>query len=125
MKAYAKVNLLLKVINKKEFLIVKLRSSVVTDCLTNSSLWKLVDIKGDVVKVPITNSKSISEIKEEIILLLKQGGSYKMRDIKEKLQLNIPEKELKKILSESSSFLKTKKGSTTLYSIFNPSMLLF
>ncbi|MBR3939624.1 MAG: DNA-protecting protein DprA [Bacteroidales bacterium] len=86
---------------------------------------KLVDIKGDVVKVPITNSKSISEIKEEIILLLKQGGSYKMRDIKEKLQLNIPEKELKKILSESSSFLKTKKGSTTLYSIFNPSMLLF
>ena len=36
---------IIKVINKKEFLIVKLKNDVVADCLTNCSLWKLVDIK--------------------------------------------------------------------------------
>lgn len=46
LKELIKTKSIIKVINKKEFLIVKLRSSVVTYCLTNSSLWKLVDIKG-------------------------------------------------------------------------------
>lgn len=45
LKELIKTKSIIKVINKKEFLIVKLRNDEVTFCLTNCSLWKLIDIQ--------------------------------------------------------------------------------
>ena len=45
LKEIMKTKAISKVINKKEFLIVKLNNNLVIDCLTNSSLWRLIDIK--------------------------------------------------------------------------------
>ncbi len=45
LKELIKTKSIIKVINKKEFLIVKLRNDEVIFCLTNCSLWKLIDIQ--------------------------------------------------------------------------------
>ena len=45
LKELMKTKAITKVINKKEFLIVKLSNNLIIECLTNSSLWRLIDIK--------------------------------------------------------------------------------
>ena len=84
-----------------------------------------VDIEGKQIQLKIQKPKSQSEIKEDIINLLKQGGAFKLKEIKEKLELTIPDKDLKTLLDDSGSFDKTKKGKATFYSTASPQMSLF
>ncbi len=82
-----------------------------------------VDIEGNIVQIDIEKTKSKSEIKEEIIHLLKRGGTFKVKEIKERLQLSISEKDLRIILNDTDCFEQTKKGNAILFSI--PQMTLF
>lgn len=84
-----------------------------------------VDIEGKQIQLNIQKPKTQSEIKEDIINLLKQGGAFKLKEIKEKLELTIPDKDLKTLLDDSGSFDKTKKSKATFYSTASPQMSLF
>ncbi|MCR5454010.1 MAG: DNA-processing protein DprA, partial [Bacteroidales bacterium] len=75
-----------------------------------------VDINGTVIQVDIKMPKTENDIKDSIISMLKKGGSYKFKDIKNNLNLSISENVLREILN-CSSFCKTKKGGAYLYSI--------
>ncbi len=84
---------------------------------------KPVDIEGNSIQININHPKTLSEIKEDIITFLKQGGAFKINEIKERLQLTISDKELKSILEDTNSFEKIKKGKANLYS--TPQISLF
>ena len=84
-----------------------------------------VNIEGKHIQLNIKKPKSQSETKEDIINLLKQGGAFKLKEIKEKLELTIPDKDLKTLLDDAKSFDKTKKGNTTFYSTAFIQMSLF
>ena len=84
-----------------------------------------VDIEGKQIQLKIQKPKSQSEIKEDIINLLKQGAAFKLKELQQKLELTIPDKDLKTLLDDSGSFDKTKKGKATFYSTASPQMSLF
>lgn len=82
-----------------------------------------VDINGVVTHMD-TKHISHEKIKETIAEFLKNGGTYKLKDIKSKLNLSISDDELKNILDDSQSFNKEKKGKIYLYSTFIPQLEL-
>ena len=84
-----------------------------------------VNIEGKQIPISVQKPKSLPEIKEDVINFLKQGGSFKLKDIKEKLELDIPDKDLKALLDDTNSFDKIKKNNVTFYLIANPQMSLF
>lgn len=86
---------------------------------------KPVDIQGNLIQINQPKVKTDSEVKEGIISLLKQGGEYKAKDIKVKLNLSLSDKEIKTLLEGIDSIGKIKKGRTTLYSIRTLQMSLF
>lgn len=73
------------------------------------------DISCDIVSVQ-------KESKERIAELLNDGKSYKVREIKTKLNLPISEHEIREILSDTQLFEKTTKNNTSLYSKASPSL---
>lgn len=82
-----------------------------------------VDLEGNQIQISIKKPKSKSEIKEEIFDYLKQLGiALKIKDLKDKLKLEISDKELKVLLDDPNYFEKTKKSNVTLYSICSPSL---
>ena len=64
-----------KIINKKEFLIVKVRDQVVVDCLINSHLWRLIDVKEI-----IESNFGINQVKmiDNYVLLNLEQEQYKI-----------------------------------------------
>lgn len=84
-----------------------------------------VNIDGKHIQINIHKPKSQSEIKEDIIKFLKNGGVYKLKEIKEKLDISISDKDLKKLLDDAKCFDKRKKNNATLYSAVSLQMSLF
>lgn len=84
-----------------------------------------VDIEGKQIQISIKKPKSQSEIKDDIINFLKKGGAFKLKEIKEKLELTISDKDLKTLLDDAKFFCKTKKRNVTFYSTISTQMSLF
>lgn len=75
-----------------------------------------VDIEGEtMLSFSFSKTKTPNEIVDDINNLLKNGCAFKVKEIKEKLQLTISEQKLKKIIEDSNVFVKSKKGNSTLY----------